>query len=109
MYDTRWSLKKIHTEAGVKEVNTKAFIKFNQEKKSAGGNGSCNSFSSSFSINDNIISFKKNFSTKVYCEGVQQTEDSFFKQLEKADKFEVKDKKLTLYKIDEKLLEFQSE
>jgi heat shock protein HslJ len=46
LYDTKWSLKKIHTDTGVEEVNTKAFIKFNQEKKSAGGNGSCNTFGS---------------------------------------------------------------
>ncbi len=96
LYDTKWSLKKIHTEAGVEEVNTKAFIKLDKVKKQAGGNGSCNTFGSSFSITNNEISFKNIFSTKMYCEGVQLTEDSFFKQLEKVNKFEVKDKKLTL-------------
>ncbi len=109
LYDTKWSLKKIHTEAGVEEVNTKAFIKFKQEKKSAGGNGSCNSFGSSFTVKSNEISFKNIFSTKMYCEGVQQTEDAFFKQLEKANRFEVKDKTLILYQGEEVLLEFESE
>jgi len=33
LYDTKWSLKKIHTDAAVEEVNTKAFIKFNLKKK----------------------------------------------------------------------------
>ena len=39
LYETKWSLKKIHTKQGTEEVNTKAFIKFNQQKQSAGGNG----------------------------------------------------------------------
>ncbi len=109
LYDTKWLLKKIHTEAGVEEVNTKAFIKFNQEKKGAGGNGSCNVFGSSFTINDNTISFKNIFSTKMYCEEVQQIENAFLKQLEKVDRFEVKDKRLVLYQGKEALLEFEGE
>ena len=108
-YNTKWMLKKIHTEAGIQDAQTKAFIKFNQEKKSAGGNGSCNTFGSSFTLSDNEISFKNIFSTKMYCEGVQQTENAFFKQLEKVDRFEVKDKTLRLYQGNEVLLEFESE
>jgi|CXWL01.1.fsa_nt_gi heat shock protein HslJ len=109
LYDTKWTLNKIHTEAGVEEVLTKAFIKFNREKKSAGGNGSCNSFGSDFSIGNDKISFKNIFSTKMYCDGVQQTEDAFFRQLGKVNRFEVKDKKLLLYQDKDVLLEFVSE
>ena len=109
LYDTKWSLKKINSDSGVEEVNTKAFIKFNSEKKSAGGNGSCNTFGSSFTINDKTISFKNIFSTKMYCEGVQQTENTFFKQLEKVNRFEVKDKRLLFYRDNQTLLEFKSE
>ena len=109
LYDTKWLLKKIHTDADVEEVQTKAFIKFNREKKSAGGNGSCNTFGSSFSITDNTINFNNIFSTKMFCEGVQQTEDAFLKQLEKVNRFEVKDKGLVLYQGEKVLLEFESE
>lgn len=109
LYDTKWLLQKIHTENGMEEINTKAFIKFNKEKKSAGGNGSCNTFGSNFTISDNTISFKNIFSTKMYCEGVQKTEDSFFNQLEKVNRFEVKDKTLVLYQGDDILLVFESE
>ncbi len=83
LYDKKWMLRKIHTDSGVHELVTKAFIKFNMETKSAGGNGSCNTFGSSFSITNNNISFKNIFSTKMYCEGVQDTEDAFLKQLGK--------------------------
>ena len=109
LYNTKWSLKKIYTESNVEEVLTKYFIKFNAEKKSAGGNGGCNSFGSSFTVNDKTISFKKIFSTKMYCEGLQQTEDAFLKQLEKVNRFEVKGKKLFFYHDENVVLEFISE
>ena len=109
LYDTKWGLKKIHNAGNVEAVTGKAFIKFNQEKKSAGGNGGCNAFGSSIAVSGNTISFKDIFSTQMYCEGVQETEDAFFKQLEKVNRFEVIDKALLLYKDKEVLLEFESE
>ena len=77
LYNTKWSLKKIHDNNNEEIVNTKAFIRFDKEKGSAGGNGSCNSFGSSTTINANEVSFKNIFSTKMYCEAVQQIETSF--------------------------------
>ena len=109
LYNTKWSLKKIHTETGTEEVLTKAFIKFNQEKKSAGGNGSCNTFGSTISVAGDKISITDIFSTQMYCEGVQPTEDAFFKQLGIVTRFEVKNKTLLLYRNQEVLLEFEGE
>ena len=109
LYGTKWSLKKIHTETGTEEALTKAFIRFDQEKNSAGGNGSCNGFGSTATVNNNEVSFANIFSTKMYCEGVQKTEDSFFKQLGKVNRFEIVENKLALYQDKELLLEFASE
>lgn len=109
LYETKWTLKSIHKDGTIEEVKTKAFIQFHPEKKSAGGNGSCNSFGSSFTLTGNQISFKNIFSTKMYCEEVQKTEDAFFKQLEKVNRFEIKGKTLLLYQGDILLLEFGSE
>jgi heat shock protein HslJ len=109
LYDTKWELKKIHNAGNVEEITGNAFIKFNQEKKSAGGNGGCNAFGSTITVSGNMISFKDNFSTKMYCEGIQPTEDAFFKQLEKVNRFEIKDKSLVLYQDKMVLLEFASE
>lgn len=81
LYETKWLLKKIYTDAGIQEVQTKAFIKFDEVKKSAGGNGSCNNFGSSTTISGNDVTFKNIFSTKMYCQDVQKTEDTFLKQL----------------------------
>lgn len=109
LYETKWLLKKIYSENDVKNVSTTAFIRFIREKQSAGGNGSCNSFGSNTTISENQISFKNIFSTKMYCEGVQETEDAFFRELEKVNRFEIKDNTLLLYQNEEVSLEFESE
>ena len=109
LYDTKWSLTKIYDNGKEEVVNTKAFIRFDKEKGSAGGNGSCNSFGSTASVNGNDVSFKNIFSTKMYCEEVQKIENKYFGQLAKANRFEIKDSSLTLYQDKEKLLEFAAE
>ncbi len=109
LYDTKWSLKKIYTQQGTEQVNTKAFIKFNAANLSAGGNGSCNSFGGALYVSKDSISITNIFSTKMYCDGVQQTEDSFFNQLEKATRYKIKEKMLLLYNGNTLLLEFVSE
>ena len=104
--DTKWSLKKIYTDDKEEAINTKAFIRFNKEKGSAGGNGSCNNFGSSATINGNEVSFKNVFSTKMYCEQVQQIENKFLGSLEKVTRYEIKDRSLFLYSDKELLLKF---
>jgi heat shock protein HslJ len=106
LYNTKWSLKKIYNNGKEETVNTKAFIRFDREKGSAGGNGSCNSFGSNAAINGNEVSFKNIFSTKMYCEQVQQIENNFLASLEKITRYEIKDKSLFLYKDKELFLEF---
>ena len=106
LYNTKWSLKKIHDNGNEEIVNTKAFIRFDKEKGSAGGNGSCNSFGSSPTINGNEVSFKNVFSTKMYCEQVQQIENKFLGNLEKVIRYEIKDNSLLFYSDKDLLLEF---
>jgi heat shock protein HslJ len=109
LFDTKWLLKKIYSEGKEEMVNTKAFIRFDKEKGSAGGNGSCNSFGSTTTINGGEVSFKNIFSTKMFCEAIQQIETSFFSRLGNVNRFEIKDKTLLLYHDKENLLEFISE
>jgi len=109
LYDTKWSLKKIYDGDAVTSVDTKAFIRFDKEKGSAGGNGSCNSFGSTASVNGNEVSFKNIFSTKMYCDQVQQIENRYLKHLQNANRHEVKDRSLFLYRDKQLLLEFLAE
>ena len=106
LFNTKWSLKKIYTDGKEEAVITKAFIRFDKEKGSAGGNGSCNSFGSTAIINSNEVSFKNIFSTKMYCEQVQSIENKFLGSLEKVTRYEIKEKSLLLYSDKNLLLEF---
>lgn len=108
LYDTRWSLKTIHTGSGSEEVLTKAFIRFNHVKQSAGGNGGCNSFGGTVFTEGSKIRLSHIFSTKMYCEGIQPTEDTFFKLLEQATRYVIVDNRLVLYREDDPLLEFMA-
>ena len=102
-----WFLKKIYMpEATLDISNPNAFIKLDATKNSAGGKGGCNNYGSSYSVNEQQISFKNIFSTKMFCEKFQPEEDAFFRQLEKVNRFDVKDDKLLLYAGTELLLEF---
>ena len=109
LYNTKLSLKKIHDNGKEEVVNTKAFIRFDKEKGSAGGNGSCNSFGSTATINGNEVSFKNVFSTKMYCEQVQNIENKFLAALQKIDRFEIKGNSLFFYANKEMLLKFVAE
>ena len=109
LFNTRWLLKKIYSDGKEEAVNTKAFIRFDKEKGSAGGNGSCNSFGSTASVNGNEVSFKNIFSTKMYCEQVQQIENKYLGVLDKVTRYEIKDKKLLLYNNKELVLEYTAE
>ena len=108
LYGPKWLLTKIHQDNQVRDVTAgKAFIRFNREEGSAGGNGSCNSFGSTLKADGNAITMTDIFSTKMYCDAVQSIEDSFFKQLAKVTRFEIKGTTLLLYEKDTVVLEFQ--
>jgi heat shock protein HslJ len=108
LYGTKWSLKKIYQDSGTTDVSTKAFIRFDSEKKSGGGNGSCNNFGSSITVEGQQIGFRNIFSTKMYCEDVQQIENAFLSQLDKVTRYEIGDSTLKLFGGDKVLLEFSA-
>jgi heat shock protein HslJ len=106
----KWMLAKLHKDGTVQGVvNKKPFIRFDQVKGSAGGNGSCNSFGSTLTVSGSSISISQIFSTKMYCEGVQGTENSFLDLLGKVNRYEIKGDQLSLYRDKEVLLEFVKE
>lgn len=107
--NTKWSLTSF-TDNGkeTKVTNDRAFMRLDDAKKSIGGNGSCNSFGGSYTINGNNISVSKVFSTKMFCEDVQKTEDSFLRLLETVTKYEVKGKNLLMYNNEKVVLQFSA-
>ncbi|MCB0716693.1 MAG: META domain-containing protein [Chitinophagaceae bacterium] len=98
LYKTKWDLKKIQTDSGYTQVKTKAFLQLNEEKQSAGGNGSCNLFGGNFSVDKDKIHFGNLFSTKMYCPDVQPIENLYLHLLSIVDRFTIEGNQLKLYK-----------
>jgi len=107
LYNNKWQLKTIHSKDGVDYIYTNAFIRFDETKKRVCGNGSCNSFGGSVTINDNSLKIGNLFSTKMYCEAVQTIETDFFAALAKVTRYEIKGNSLLMYQGDMLLLEFE--
>jgi heat shock protein HslJ len=104
----KWYLKKIHHDSGMVDVQTRrAFIRLDIKNNKAGGNGSCNSFGSTLAVKGDSISFTHTFSTKMYCDEVQSTENYFFTFLQKVNRYEVNGNSLLLFNDKNPLLEFE--
>ncbi|MCU4173452.1 META domain-containing protein [Carboxylicivirga sp. N1Y90] len=90
-------------EAGF--VNTTPHITINKEKGSIGGNSGCNSFGGNAKVGESSITFGMFMSTKMYCDGVPETE--FFKLLEGDVDYRIIGNKLLLSKEGKVFMEFQ--
>lgn len=107
LYNSKWQLKTIHSKEGAAYIYTNAFIRFDETQKRVSGNGSCNSFGGSVTINDNSLQIGNLFSTKMYCEAVQPIETDLFAALSKVSRYEIKGNSLLMYQGDMLLLEFE--
>ena len=107
LYNNKWQLKTMHSKDGVDYIYTNAFIRFDETKKRVSGNGSCNNFGGSVTINDNSLKIGNLFSTKMYCESVQSIEADFFAALGKVTRYEIKGNSLLMYMGDMLSLEFE--
>jgi heat shock protein HslJ len=107
LYNSKWQLKAIHDKEGVAYIYTNAFIRFDETQKRVSGNGSCNSFGGSVNINDNSLQIGNLFSTKMYCEAVQNIETDFFAALGKVTRYEINGNSLLMYQGELLLLEFE--
>jgi heat shock protein HslJ len=110
IFSYKWILTNIHEDGSTRAVTGgKAFIRFNKQQESAGGNGSCNSFGSTLKTAGNTLSISQIMSTKMYCDDVQSIENSFLGQLPKVTRYEIKDKTLQLFAKEKLVLEFSGE
>ncbi len=103
--DKKWvleSIKNRKTFAPIKGV----FINFDAAKKTLGGNGGCNVFGGEYTISGSKIDIKDVVSTMRACieDGSMNTEQEFFDALRKANRFEITESRLRLYRGRELLL-----
>lgn len=103
-FGTEWKLTHIEGNA---INNDKAFIRFDETKKSAGGNGGCNGFGGNFSKNGSQLKISQIISTKMFCENGSDVENKFFTNLDRVTNYEIKNGKLFLMTNQRVVLEFE--
>lgn len=90
-------------EAGF--VQTKPFIVINKEKGAIGGNSGCNSYGGNVKMIEKSLEIGAIMSTKMYCDGVPESE--FFRLLEGKLSYSIEGNNLKLSKAGEVIMEFQ--
>lgn len=105
LFGTQWKLTKINGES---VGESKAFIKFDEQKKSAGGNGGCNAFGGQMTKNGAKIKISQIFSTKMFCREGSEIESKFLGNLEKVTEYSIAENRLSLKSGSAVLLEFAS-
>jgi len=106
--DRKWILESI-ADAPIPKVQEDAFINFNPEKGSAGGNTSCNAFGGSYSTEGNKVRIFEIISTMRACieDERMNIERAFLDGLRETDRYEIRGDKLMLYRRDKLLLTFR--
>ena len=104
----KWILKKIGTTS-VDLRRDAAFLNFDTEKKTAGGNSGCNVFGGDYTINNSTIRFGQMISTMRACEFDKRMtiERGFLDGLRNADRYEVAGNLLRIFRGNRLLLEFE--
>jgi len=108
--DKKWVLETVKNRS-LPKVETVPFINFDSAKKSAGGNTGCNSFGGSYESNGATIRIFDLISTMRACieDERMNVEREFKDGLQNADRFEISNGKLKLYRNKTLLLTFRGE
>ena len=106
--DKKWILESIKGSP-IPKVGQEAFIMFDPEKGSAGGDTSCNAFGGEYKSNGYKIVISDIISTMRACieDERMNVERGFLDGLKAAERYEIRADKLTLYKRDRLLLTFE--
>jgi heat shock protein HslJ len=106
--DRKWILQAIAGTA-IPKVEQEAFINFDAEKGTAGGDTSCNVFGGSYTVNANKISITDTISTMRACveDERMNIERGFLDALQDADRYEIRANKLFIYSRGKLLLTFE--
>lgn len=105
--DAKWMLESIGGKRAGKAAE-QAFVNFDAEKGSAGGNTGCNVFGGNYSTKDGKLSITDIISTMRACieDDRMTTERDFLDGLRNAGRYEIKGGKLYLYQGEKLLLTF---
>ena len=105
--DRKWMLEAIKGSP-VSKAGSSAFIVFDKQKQSAGGNSNCNAFGGSYKTTGSAISITDVISTMMACEegDRMKVERELFDGLKRANRYEMENGRLMLYRDKRLLLTF---
>lgn len=106
--DRKWLLETIGSHpVGVKD----AFVTFDEQERTAGGNSGCNVYGGTYSERNGSISITEIMSTMRACEegDRMEVERGLLNGLRNADRYEIKAERLYLYRGQDLLLTFRGE
>lgn len=108
--DRKWVLESVQNTV-IPELKAAAFIVFNEQKQSAGGNTSCNVFGANYEKDGNKLKITQGIQTFRACveDERMNIEKSFMDGLQNTDRYEIKNEKLFLYRGRELLLILRAE
>jgi heat shock protein HslJ len=108
--DRKWMLETIGTRRTSVSVSD-AFVVFDEQKRSAGGNSGCNVYGGSYYERNGSISITEIISTMRACEegDKMDVERSLLNGLRNANRYEIRDSRLRLYRGTNLLLTFRGE
>jgi heat shock protein HslJ len=106
--DKKWALEAI-AGAPVSKIGQSAFLVFDRDKQSAGGNSSCNVFGGTYSLSGNALKITDVVSTMRACieDNRMKIERQFLDSLAKTNRYEIHAGKLNLYQGKRLLLTFK--
>jgi heat shock protein HslJ len=99
-----WALESIEgkTYSRVENQNLHPTVEIYLAEERFNGNTGCNNMSGKITVNGSKISFTNIITTKMFCDGVDET--SFISALEKANNYKIEKMRLYLYDDDRELL-----
>ena len=111
LHDRKWMLQQIGNQVNIRAL-PEAFVNFDAEKQSVGGNSSCNVFGGNYSLSgSDRIRIKDVVSTMRACieDDRMSVERQLFNGLRDANRYEIRDGMLRLYRDRRLLLTFRGE
>ena len=95
-----WTVVKIK---GLDQLSSSPTLNFEKEESKVGGFAGCNNYFSTYTVEENALTFGNTGATRKLCEDMT-AEDAFLKSLSQIARFEIIKKELYLYDINDELM-----
>jgi heat shock protein HslJ len=100
---TKWKLIEVK---GQKMEDSSAGLEFSEDGKNFSGSAGCNRMFGGVTLEDSTIKFTAVGTTRMYCEGLMESENAILAALRTVDRYDIQAGELVLFTGDETVLRF---